>query len=74
MQTHAAFGRAIAAGNLHVTAVFLGAVPAERIDRVTQAAKLTRGGKFMLHLGRVEFWRRSNLICLIAAPTPPALL
>ena len=74
VQAHAALGRGIATRNLHVTAVFLGAVPAERIDRVTEAAKLTRGGTFMLHLDRVEFWRRSNLICLIAAQTPPALL
>jgi 2'-5' RNA ligase len=74
MQAHAALGRPIAARNLHVTAVFLGAVPAERVDFVTAAAKLTRTGKFMLHLERVEFWRRSQLICLIAERTPPQLL
>ena len=73
-QAHAALGRPIAARNLHVTAVFLGAVPADRVDFVTAAAKLTRTGKFLLHLERVEFWRRSQLICLMAERTPPELL
>jgi 2'-5' RNA ligase len=78
VQAHAALGRAIAARNLHVTAVFLGAVPAERIERVRESAqsaqKLTLGGKFILHLERIEFWRRSNLICLTAEHAPPQLL
>lgn len=72
--TRAALGRPIAARNLHVTAVFLGAVPAERIDLVSAAAKLTHAGKFLLHLDRVEFWRRSQLLCLIAEQTPSQLL
>jgi 2'-5' RNA ligase len=74
VQAHAALGRPIAARNLHVTAVFLGAVPAERVDFVTAAAKLTLTGKFLLHLERVEFWRRSQLICLMAERSPPELL
>ena len=74
VQAHAALGRPIAARNLHVTAVFLGAVPAERVDFVRAAAKLTHTGKFLLHLERVEFWRRSQLLCLIAERTPPELL
>jgi 2'-5' RNA ligase len=77
-QSHAALGRAIAAGNLHVTLVFLGAVAVERVARVLEAArstqKLTCGGKFLLHLDAVEFWRRSSLICLTAAHAPPELL
>ena len=77
-QPHAAIGRVIAARNLHVTAVFLGAVPAERVERVQETAqslqKLTFDGKFMLHLERIEFWRRSSLICLTADRAPPGLL
>ncbi len=73
-RAHAALGRAIAARNLHVTTVFLGAVPEESIDSVRAAAKLTLNGKFIVHLDRVEFWRRSNLICLTAEHTPPELL
>jgi 2'-5' RNA ligase len=77
-QAHGALGRVIAAGNLHVTAVFLGAVPEARVAGVRESAqsvqKLTFGGKFMLHLERIEFWRRSHLLCLTAQRTPPELL
>ena len=77
-QARAALGRAIAARNLHVTVVFLGAVAAERLARVLDAAqfvqKLTLDGKFLLHLDRVEFWRRSSLVCLLAQHAPPELL
>ena len=77
-QAHAALGRVIAARNLHVTAAFLGAVPEERVARVRESAqsvqKLTFGGNFMLHLERIEFWRRSHLLCLTAERTPPELL
>ena len=77
-QSHAELGRAIAARNLHVTVVFLGAVPEERLTQVVEIArsaqKLTLDGKFMLHLDRLEFWRRSSLVALTAAQTPPELL
>jgi 2'-5' RNA ligase len=77
-QAHAALGRAIAARNLHVTVVFLGAVPAARIDDVLEIArstqKLTFDGKFLLHLDRMEFWRRSSLVALTATQAPPQLL
>lgn len=74
VEAHAALGRPIAARNLHVTVVFLGAVAEDRVAGARLAAKLTLIGKFMLHLDRMEFWRRSNLIALTAASTPPQLL
>jgi 2'-5' RNA ligase len=73
-QAHAALGRVIAARNLHATAVFLGAVPDERVELVRKTAKLTRTGRFLLHLDRMEFWRRAKLICLMTERTPPELL
>lgn len=73
VEAHAALGRPIPARNLHVTVVFLGAVPAASVAIVREAAKLTLGVKFMLHLERVEFWRRSNLLCLTAQRAPPEL-
>jgi RNA 2',3'-cyclic 3'-phosphodiesterase len=77
-QSYAEFGRAIAARNLHVTVAFLGAVAEERLDHVVEIArstqKLTLDGKFMLHLDRLEFWRRSSLIALTATQVPPELL
>jgi 2'-5' RNA ligase len=77
-QSYAELGRSIAARNLHVTVAFLGAVPEERLDHVMEIArathKLTLDGKFMLHLDRLEFWRRSSLVALTATRTPPELL
>jgi RNA 2',3'-cyclic 3'-phosphodiesterase len=77
-QSYAELGRAIAARNLHVTVAFLGAVAEERLAHVVETArstqKLTLDGKFMLHLDRVEFWRRSSLVALTATRVPPELL
>jgi len=72
-QSRAELGRVIPASNLHVTVVFLGAVPEQRLAGVLEAGKLTRPVRFLLHLDRVEFWRRSNLICLTAGHTPAQL-
>lgn len=74
VESQAALGRPIAARNVHVTVVFLGAVAEDRIAEVHAAAKLTLIGKFMLHIDRMEFWRRSKLIALTASGTPPQLL
>ena len=77
-QSYAELGRAIAARNLHVTVAFLGAVPEQRLDHVVEIArstqKLTLDGKFMLHLDRLEFWRRLSLVALTATQVPPELL
>ena len=73
-EPYASFGRAIAARNLHVTLVFLGAVAQERLAVVREAAqsmqKLTFDGMFSVHLDAVELWRRSGLICLTAGQAP----
>ena len=77
-EPYASFGRAIAARNLHVTLVFLGAIAQERLAAVLESAqslqKLTFDGKFSVHLDAVELWRRSGLICLTAGQAPPELL
>jgi RNA 2',3'-cyclic 3'-phosphodiesterase len=73
-EPYASLGRAIPARNLHVTVVFLGAVAAERHESVLQAAKLTLAVKFSMHLERIEFWRRSSLVCMTAPTAPPELL
>jgi 2'-5' RNA ligase len=77
-QSHQAHGRVIAARNLHITLVFLGAVAPERLAHVHETAqsvqKLTVDGKVVVHLDTVEFWRRSSLICLTAGRAPPELL
>jgi RNA 2',3'-cyclic 3'-phosphodiesterase len=73
-QSHAALGRAIPARNLHVTLVFIGAVAQSRVTEVLQAAAVTAGVRFSLQLDRLEYWRRSDLICLTAGHAPAALL
>ena len=77
-EPHASLGRVIAARNLHMTLVFLGAVAPERVAAVHEIAgsvqKLTFDGKFSVHLDVVELWRRSSLICLTAGQAPPELL
>ena len=76
--SHASLGRVIAARNLHITLVFIGAVAPQRVAAVGEVAqsvqKLTFDGRFLVHLDAVEFWRRSSLICLTAGQTPPELL
>lgn len=76
MQAHAPFaeGRPIPARNLHATLVFLGDTPQQRMEAALQAGAATAGVRCMLHLDRLEFWRRSNLLCLTAKQAPPALL
>ena len=77
-ELYACSGRVIAARNLHITLVFLGAVAHERLAAVLEAAqsvqKLTFDGKFLVHLDVIELWRRSSLICLTAGQTAPELL
>ena len=77
-ESYSSFGRVIAARNLHVTLIFLGAVPEERVAGVLESArsaqKLTFDGKFSVHFVAVELWRRSSLICLTAGQAPPELL
>lgn len=66
-------GRLIAAQNLHVTLVFLGAVDAARRACVETALSSVRGNAFEFALTRVE-WRRRGGMVWLAAPEVPAAL
>jgi 2'-5' RNA ligase len=57
----------------HVTLEFLGAVPASRVAAVHDAAAKVRGTPCELLLDAVEFWRRPEVLCLVARETPPPL-
>ena len=63
-------GRWLPPANLHVTLVFLGAVPAARVPELETLAARVRTPPFTLELNRLECWRRSRVLCL----TPPAIL
>lgn len=57
----------------HVTLEFLGAVPASRVAAARDAAAqvLARPGE--LQFDAVEFWRRPEVLCLVAREVPPPL-
>jgi len=57
----------------HVTLEFLGAVPVSRLAAVHDAAASVRGGPCELRFDAVEFWRRPEVLCLVARAIPPPL-
>jgi 2'-5' RNA ligase len=66
-------GRAVPAGNLHLTLVFLGATPAARRQCLEQAVGEIRVAPFDLRLDRLGWWRRPQVLWAGSASTPPAL-
>ena len=70
-------GRPVPATNLHVTLAFLGSVPARRIPELQriareQAAAFTQEAPLSLTFERVAHWSRPQILCGLAAETPPA--
>ncbi len=66
-------GRPQAPGQWHVTLVFLGSVPEDRLAAVHAAAADVRAAPFELVFDAVEYWRRPAVSCLVAGQSPPAL-
>jgi RNA 2',3'-cyclic 3'-phosphodiesterase len=66
-------GRVQRPDQLHLTLEFLGAVPADRLQAVRDAAAAVRGEPFELVLDALEYWRRPRILCLVARDLPPAL-
>ena len=58
---------------LHLTVVFLGAVPEPRLPDVHAVARRTRGEPFVVTLDRLEYWRKPRVLCLCASVVPPVL-
>jgi 2'-5' RNA ligase len=57
----------------HVTLEFLGSVPEARLAAVRDAAAAIHAGPFEVAFDTVEFWRRPQVLCLVARVLPPAL-
>jgi 2'-5' RNA ligase len=57
----------------HLTLEFLGAVPAERLPAVDQAAATVEARGFEICFDHVEYWRRSQVLCLSASTVPASL-
>jgi 2'-5' RNA ligase len=68
-----AAGKWVKPDNLHITLAFLGAVNEDRLASVDEVAEGIVGQPFELRLDRIEFWKKSGVICLSPAITPVAL-
>lgn len=67
-------GRPVAAENLHLTLVFLGAVDSDQQQQLTEAAASVTAAPFQLQLVRLDYWRRPQIAWLGLDEEPPALL
>jgi len=57
----------------HVTLQFLGSVPASRVARAREAAAQVRALPCEIVFDGVEFWRRPEVLTLVARELPPPL-
>ena len=66
-------GSAVYRGNWHVTLVFIGDVPANRIAELQAATSGIEVEAFRLRFDRLAFWQRPRIACLQAMSVPPPL-
>ncbi|MET0090460.1 MAG: RNA 2',3'-cyclic phosphodiesterase [Candidatus Thiodiazotropha sp.] len=66
-------GRPHHAQDLHMTLVFLGAVPATKLGCITQVAERIRSPGFDLRLQRLGFWTRPRILWTAPDATPEQL-
>ena len=69
----AGIGRPQRPDQWHITLEFLGPVPASRVAAARGAAAQVRANPCELRLDAVEFWRRPEVLCLVAREVPPPL-
>jgi 2'-5' RNA ligase len=65
-------GRAIPAGNIHLTLAFLGDVAPERRQRLESLAAAVAAPRFDLDVDHVEYWRHNRIVWAGVAHCPPA--
>ena len=66
-------GRAIPAGNIHLTLLFLGNIPRDRLAQLKTIGGGARAGRFELSVDRVEYWRHNRIVWAGVAECPAAL-
>jgi len=66
-------GKPTPSANLHVTLVFVGEQPAQRLDDILAAGTSVSAPAFTLSFDRAESWSRSKVLVLPATHTPPEL-
>jgi 2'-5' RNA ligase len=66
-------GRAIPAENIHLTLVFLGNLPRERLAALETLGPAVRGRRFDLTVDRLEYWRHNRILWAGTSACPEAL-
>ncbi|HWK74755.1 MAG TPA: RNA 2',3'-cyclic phosphodiesterase [Povalibacter sp.] len=66
-------GKPTPGANLHVTVVFVGEQPAQRLDDILAAGAAVSAPAFTLTFDRAESWSRSKVLVLPATHTPSEL-
>jgi 2'-5' RNA ligase len=67
-------GRAVSTHNIHLTLVFLGDLPRDRIAALEALASAVRGHRFDLTVNRLEYWRHNRILWAGVRTCPEALL
>lgn len=66
-------GTPVASRNLHITLVFLGEIPDDRLDSIREVAGYCNFTPFELHLDRIGRWQ-NGILYLAPSTIPPPLL
>lgn len=66
-------GSVIDRRNWHVTLVYIGAFPEERIPGLRAAVDIIEPGNIRLRFDRLTFWQRPKVACLDVMTVPPEL-
>lgn len=66
-------GRMVERSNWHVTLVFIGAFPANRVPYLLERASEIEVEPFHLNFDRLEFWPRPKVASLVASTVPAEL-
>jgi len=66
-------GRAIERRNWHITLVYVGDFPENRIGELQEIKESIRVEPFRLRLDRLEFWPRPKIAALVPPTIPPEL-
>ena len=66
-------GRAVPAGNIHLTLLFLGDVPRDRIARIEAVGSAVASPGFTLQIERLEHWRHNRILWAGVEECPQAL-
>lgn len=66
-------GKLQPADQWHVTLEFLGQIPRERQPALRAAADRVRRSAVAIEFDRVEYWRKPQVVCLVASRVPTGL-